>query len=265
MDNVESFQLKAADGKLIRGDRAVGKDRQILFITGFLSKRWGNKSKALAQWCREQGWGFCCFDFRGWGDSEGSWGDYQLLQWLEDAEAVTKMLNDGPDLAHPPQARRDAPSPRLTIVGNSLGGWLAWLVAQKHQAVEELVLIAPAFNMMGVRATDIPAERRERWQEIGSMPWDDEPLHRDAPIPWNWVEDSQALWNRRHVVPRRIKTTILHGLQDMVIRPEGSWAFVQRVLSQDPQFPIELLLKTGDHRLSSPEHLETFRRLVMRE
>ena len=241
--------LTGADGAVLRGDRLAGKDRQILFITGFLSKRWGNKSKALAQWCQEQGWGFCCFDFRGWGDSEGQWGDYRLLQWLEDAEAVTNLLADGPP---------------ITIVGNSLGGWLAWLVAQEQPAVEELILVAPAFNMMDQRAADISAERRAQWQVAGSMPWDDDPLHKEAPIPWHWVEDSQALWRRRLTMPRRMKTTILHGLQDAVIKPEGSWAFVQHVLSQDPGFPIELLLKTGDHRLSSPEHVETIRRLVTR-
>ncbi|MDP9131955.1 MAG: lysophospholipase [Nitrospirota bacterium] len=244
------FELTGADQKIIRGNRIPGKERQILFITGFLSKRWGNKSKALAQWCQERGWGFCCFDFRGWGDSEGSWGEYRLLQWLEDAQVVTNLLADGPP---------------VTIVGNSLGGWLAWLVAQKQQTVEELILIAPAFNMMGTRAAEIPVERRERWQSLGSMPWDDEPMHREAPIPWHWVEDSQMLWNRRPDPPRRVKTTILHGLQDMVIKPVGSWAFVQQVLSQDPEFPIELLLKTGDHRLSSPDHLDTFRRLVLND
>lgn len=246
---MDAFTLTGADGALLRGDRIVGKDRQLLFITGFLSKRWGNKSKALAQWCQERGWGFCCFDFRGWGDSDGAWGEYRLLQWLEDAEAVTNLLADGPP---------------VTIVGNSLGGWLGWLVGQEQPAVEELILIAPAFNMMGVRAADIPAERRVRWQEIGAMPWDDEPLHRDAPIPWHWVEDSQALWRRRFTMPRRVKTTILHGLQDAVIKPDGSWSFVQQVLSKDPEFPIELLFKTGDHRLSSPDHLETFRQLVTR-
>lgn len=243
------FELTGADQKLIRGNLTSGKDRQILFITGFLSKRWGNKSKALAQWCQDRGWGFCCFDFRGWGDSEGTWGEYRLLQWLEDAEVVTNLLAKGPP---------------VTIIGNSLGGWLAWLVAQQQQIVEELILIAPAFNMMGLRAAEISAERRERWQSTGAMPWDDEPLHREAPIPWHWVEDSQLLWSRRQTQSRRIKTTILHGLQDTVIKPEGSWAFVQYVLSQDPEFPIELLLKTGDHRLSSPDHLNTFRRLVLK-
>ena len=243
------FELKVADHTLIRGNRTSGKDRQILFITGFLSKRWGNKSKALAQWCQDHGWGFCCFDFRGWGDSDGVWGAYRLSQWLEDAEAVTNLLTDGPP---------------VTIVGNSLGGWLAWLVAQDKPLVEELILIAPAFNMMDLRAAQISVERREQWQATGAMPWDDEPVHKDAPIPWHWVEDSQALWSRRSRMPRRVKTTILHGLQDTVIRAEGSWDFVQHVLSQDPEFPVELFFKAGDHRLSSPDHLETFRRLVTR-
>ena len=247
---MQPFTLTGSDGKTIRGDRAEGKDRQLLFMTGFLSKRWGNKSKALAQWCEERGWGVACFDFRGWGDSDGSWGDYRLTDWLADAQAVVNKMSDGP---------------ALTIVGNSLGGWLAWLVAQECEAVEELILIATAFNMMEVRAGEIPAERRERWQASGAMPWDDDPLHRQAPIPWSWVEDSRLLWERRHDRPRRVRTTILHGLQDAVIRPESSWAFVQQVLSQDRDFPVELLLKTGDHRLSSPEHLDIFRRLVSRE
>ena len=56
MSGLQLFELVATDGKLIRGDRSIGKDRQILFITGFLSKRWGNKSKALAQWCEEPPW-----------------------------------------------------------------------------------------------------------------------------------------------------------------------------------------------------------------
>jgi uncharacterized protein len=50
---VQPFELIAADGNRIKGDRADETDRQILFITGFLSKRWGNKSQALAQWCQE--------------------------------------------------------------------------------------------------------------------------------------------------------------------------------------------------------------------
>ena len=248
MSNLHSFELAAADGTLIRGDRAEGKDRQILFITGFLSKRWGNKSKALAQWCEEQGWGFCCYDVRGFGDSEGRFIDYTLSDWIADARTVVTMLKAGPP---------------ITIVGNSLGGWIAWLTAQEREQMERLILIAPAFNMMGLRAQSISTERCHEWRTAGWMPWDDEPAHRDYPISWKWVEESEAYWKTSFDRLRPVKTTILHGLQDSVILPQGSSRFVEQLLARDPSFPVELDLIEGDHRLSSPNQVERFHRLVI--
>lgn len=248
MSGLHSFELAAVDGKLVRGDRSIGKDRQILFITGFLSKRWGNKSKALAQWCEEKGWGFCCYDVRGCGDSDGTFTDYTLSDWIQDARAVVGMLIAGPP---------------LTIVGNSLGGWIAWLMAQEFPIVEKLVLIAPAFNMMGVRAKSISDERHHAWHRAGWMPWDDEPAHRDFPLAWKWVEESEACWKTSFDRRRPVSTAILHGQQDSVILPRGSNRFVEQLRALAPSFPVELHLVPGDHRLSSPEHLETFRRLVL--
>jgi hypothetical protein len=47
-----------------------------------------------------------------------------------------------------------------------------------------------------------------------------------------------------------------------MIVPKGSWEFTEHLLTQDPQYPVELLLKTGDHRFSSPSNLETFLELA---
>lgn len=248
MSGLHPFELAAADGKMIRGDRGEGKDRQILFITGFLSKRWGNKSKALAEWCREKDWGYCCYDVRGFGDSGGTFTDYTLSDWIADARLVLNMLQDGPP---------------ITIVGNSFGGWIAWMMAQECSVVEKLLLIAPAFDAIGVRAREISADRRTRWQDTGWMPWDDDPLHKDWPLSWKWVEESEAYWSKRFSQLRRVKTTLFHGLQDRTIHPRTSWQFVDELLVRDPDYPIELILKMGDHRLSGPEHLDTFRRLVL--
>ncbi|OQW30494.1 MAG: hypothetical protein A4E19_09270 [Nitrospira sp. SG-bin1] len=275
-----SFELNGADGKRIKGDRRDGTDRQILFINGFLSKRWGNKSKALAQWCREKGWGFCCYDVRGFGDSEGRFTDYTLSDWIADARTVLTMLTGGDHLTRPPQASvyhppappmaspsitRDAPPPSVTIVGNSLGGWIAWLIAQEFLIVEELILIAPAFNMMGERAKTISQDRLHDWHTAGWMPWDDDSLHKDWPLSWRWVEESEAYWTKTFDKLRPVKTAVLHGLQDVVISVDGTRRFANELLRRAPNFPLDLRLIPGDHRLSSPEHLELFRRLVMRE
>ena len=246
---LRAFELAGTDGKLIRGDRADGAGRQILFITGFLSKRWGNKSKALSQWCDEQRWAFCCYDVRGFGDSEGTFTDYTLSDWIADARSVISML----------LSTRD----RLTIIGNSLGGWIAWLMAQENEHVERLILIAPAFNMMGVRAATISSERRHDWHSAGWMPWDDDPLHRDWPLSWKWVEESEAYWASSFDRMRRVRTSILHGSGDSVIASEGSREFVELLRRRDPSYPVELHLVAGDHRLSGQEHMEHLHRLLL--
>lgn len=243
MSQPTRFELPGADSKWIVGDLIPGHDRQILFITGFLSKRWGNKSKALAELCRERKWGFCCFDFRGNGESEGAFTDYTLCDWLEDGRCVTKMLANGMP---------------ITIIGSSLGGWLAWMLGQEFPQVRQLGLLAPAFNMMGKRARDIPSARRQEWEHTGWMPWADDDLHRDFPLSWKWVLESERLWAKKFDPLRRVPARILHGLQDTVIPPKGSWEFTERLLLQDPQYPIELLFKTGGHRFSSPANLQTF-------
>ena len=248
MSALEPFFLTGPDGKRVRGDRALGNDRQILFITGFLSNRWGNKSKALAQWCEEKGWGFCCYDVRGFGESEGTFTDYTLSDWIADARLVLDSLKNGPP---------------ITIVGNSLGGWIAWLMAQEFQDIERLILIAPGFNMMGVRARSISEERRQAWLTSGWMPWDDEPAHKNWPLSWKWVEESEAYWKTSFDRLRPVNTTILHGLQDTVILPSGSSEFVEQLLARDPAFPVELQLIPGDHRLSSPKQVERVRRLIL--
>ena len=72
-----------------------------------------------------RGWGFCCYDVRGFGDSEGQFTDYTLSDWIADARSSWACI----------QAE-----PKMTIVGNSFGSWIAWLVAQECSTVEELDL-----------------------------------------------------------------------------------------------------------------------------
>jgi len=251
MNPSSRFEIFGTDLKLIVGDQIQGQNRQLFFITGFLSKRWGNKSKALAELCQERDWGFCCFDFRGNGDSQGTFADYTLCDWLDNARKVLRMM-----IAY---------GPPVTLIGSSLGGWLAWMLGQEFPQVQQIVLLAPAFNMMAKRAQDIPPLRREAWERTGWMPWADDVLHRDFPLSWQWVKESQTLWDHRFDLIRPLPTTIVHGLQDTVILPHGSWDFTDDLLRHDPHYPIELLLKTGDHRFSTPSNLTTFLELAAKD
>ena len=145
--------------------------------------------------------------------------------------------------------------PPLTIVGNSLGGWIAWLLAQECQEVERLVLIAPAFNMMGLRARSIDPERCHDWHSGGWMPWDDDPLHKEWPLSWKWVEESEAYWKTSFDRLRPVSTAILHGQQD-----DGDSANRQQPVCRTATIPGSLVTRPtpSDSRRPSTEQSRTF-------
>ncbi len=73
------------------------------------------------------------------------------------------------------------------------------------------------------------------------------------------------LWKTNFDRLRPVKTSILHGLEDTAIAPEGSRRFVEQLRAHAPSFPVDLQLIPGDHRLSGPEHIELLRRLVVEQ
>jgi hypothetical protein len=95
------------------------------------------------------------------------------------------------------------------------------------------------------------------------MPWDDDAAHRDWPLSWKWVEESEAYWKLSFDHLRQVRTTIFHGLQDTVILPDESRGFVERLRRHNSSYPIELRLIPGDHRLSNTEHMEQLRQLLL--
>ena len=135
--------------------------------------------------------------------------DYTLSDWLADAPAKVGGKKNPPthpasrapslDPANPGILTPDRPGLHAASRGRAFhphrrqftGGWIAWLIAQECEEVDRLILIAPAFNMMGVRAQTISPERRHEWHSAGWMPWDDDPLHREWPLSWKWVEEAR--------------------------------------------------------------------------
>ena len=100
----------------------------ILFCGGFHSNMQGTKAAALLALCRQQGWHYTRFDYRGHGQSDGDAAAFTLSDWLDDTLAVI-----------------DAQSQPCVLVGSSMGGWLATLAALRVPAqAQGLLLIAAA-------------------------------------------------------------------------------------------------------------------------
>ena len=71
-------------------------------------------ARALEAWARARGQGFLRLDYRGHGASEGRFEEGTIGLWLEDALAAFDALTEGPQV----------------LVGSSMGGWIALLLAR---------------------------------------------------------------------------------------------------------------------------------------
>jgi pimeloyl-ACP methyl ester carboxylesterase len=109
----------------------------LVWLSGFKSDMSGTKAGVLAEWAAE--WGAPClrFDYSGHGQSTGPIEDFTIGDWLAESLACFERLTDG----------------RQVLVGSSMGGWIALLLARSRigrgqgDRLAGMVLIAPAWDM----------------------------------------------------------------------------------------------------------------------
>ncbi len=92
-----------------------GKAPGIFWLGGFRSDMQGTKAEALDRWAGEHGHAATRFDYSGHGQSGGRFEDGTISRWLEEAEAVFDSATKG----------------RQVLVGSSMGGWIALLLAKR--------------------------------------------------------------------------------------------------------------------------------------
>ena len=123
----------------------------MVFLGGFKSDMDGTKALWLEEWARAQGRAFLRFDYSGHGQSSGAFTEGCIGDWAADARAAVEALTDGPQI----------------LVGSSMGGWIALLLARAcPERVAGLVTVAaaPDFTEDAIWAGFDAAARRSSWR-----------------------------------------------------------------------------------------------------
>jgi pimeloyl-ACP methyl ester carboxylesterase len=234
---MEFETLLREDGQTIAYLRRDGKPPNVLWLGGFKSDMGGTKAEALDAWAARRGHAYLRFDYFGHGRSSGQFREGTISRWRDDALAVLDRLTEGPQI----------------LVGSSMGAWVALLAARLRPArVAGLLLLAPAadFTENLVRARMSPEIRREI-MEKGE--WQRPSAYGDGPYPITraLIEDG-----RRHLIlgePVAVgcPVHILQGMQD----PDVPWQHAMKLVERLSGDPVLTLIKSGDHRLSTPADL----------
>jgi pimeloyl-ACP methyl ester carboxylesterase len=206
-----------------------GNGPTIVFLPGYMSDMEGGKAVALDAWARETGRAMLRLDYAGSGASEGRFEDGTLASWRDDALLLIDALTQGP----------------LLLVGSSMGGWLALLIALARPArVAGLIGIAaaPDFTDWGFTEAD-KALLATEGRIVEPTPYGDQPYVTTLAF---W-ESGQSLRLLGTEIPIDCPVRLLHGQEDRDVPWQTAVRIAQRLRSSDVQ---TWLIKDGDHRLS---------------
>jgi uncharacterized protein len=143
-------------------------------------------------------------------------------------------------------ARLPADGAPVLLIGSSLGGYLAALVAADLPRVRGLCLIAPAFEF-GVRWIEsVGPEASARWRAEGALAFFHYATEREELLGHGFAESCVGLPD--YPAAPAIPIAIVHGLKDETVDPRVSVRYRERTPS------AELHLVDGDHRLTEPRH-----------
>jgi len=236
--------IPAPDGTPLAFRRLEGSAPGIVFLGGFHSDMTGTKAQFLAEWCAARGRAFLRLDYGGHGASGGRFEDGTIGRWAADAEAALLHLTRGPQI----------------LVGSSMGGWIALLLALRHTArVRALVGIAPAPDFTeDLMWAEMPEHVRQAIMTEGQ--WLRPSAYGEGyPITRALIEDGRRHLLLRTPITLDLPVRLLHGQADADVPWQHSLRIAEQFTGQDVQVT---LVKGGDHRLSSPADLSLLGRTL---
>ncbi len=221
-----------------------GKGPGLFWMGGFKSDMKGTKAQALDGWAAANGRACVRFDYSGHGESGGEFTDGTIGRWLEESAAVYRHFAKEPQV----------------VIGSSMGGWLALLLAQRLRGTNGsppmagMVLIAPAVDFTEeLMWKQFPDATKREIEDKGF--WLRPSQYSEAPYP---ITKALIEEGRRHLLLGGLIETgcpvhILQGVQDADVPWRHAEQLVTRFARDDVVFT---LIKDGDHRLSRPEDIE---------
>lgn len=253
------------DGRQIAVLHRPGAAPGVFWLGGFKSDMQGSKAQALDDWAAQNRRQATRFDYSGHGrskggrsaggrsaggQSSGSFADGTISRWLEEALCVFQRFTSGTQI----------------VVGSSMGGWIALLLAKALREAGEgerlagLVLIAPAVDMTETLMWDRfdEAARREL-EEKGYYAQRSEYSEEDYIITRALIEDGKGHCFGEAIIDVGCPVHILQGMLDTDVPWTHATALMEKLALDDA---VLTLVREGDHRLSRRQDLDRLIRAV---
>ena len=226
--------LHTPQGRRLAYDRTGGDGPGVVFLGGFRSDKEGSKALHLEAWAQANGRAFLRFDYSGHGSSSGDFEEGCIGDWAEDAAAALEALTEGPQV----------------LVGSSMGGWIALLLARaRPERVAALVGIAAAPDFTRRFWEGLDDDQRARLMRSGRL----EVPSDYAPEPYVFTRRLIEDGARQSVLkaPLRLACPVrlLQGTEDTDVPVGAQMALFGHLEAADSRLT---LVRGADHRFSDP-------------
>jgi uncharacterized protein len=173
--------------------------QRVLYLHGFASSPLSRKATFLAARLRRLGFSV---DIPALDE-----GDFERLTITRQLEFVRPSIEKG----------------RLSVIGSSLGGYLAALLAARYSNIDRLVLLAPAFGFHRLWIHELGPERLADWREQDALNIYHYGAGREVPLRYDLMRDAEQY---PPFPDFQQPALILHGENDHVVPIELSEDFL---------------------------------------
>lgn len=170
----------------------------ILYLHGFASGPGSNKARYFREYLERAATPVLVPDLAG--------GDFEHLTITGQLEVIRQAAGEGP----------------VSLIGSSMGGYLAALYAARHAEVRRLVLMAPAFGFGRRWPERLGAATVESWRASGWMEVYHYALGRSCRLSYQLMVDAARYEDEPDFGQPAL---VFHGAQDDVVPAAASVAF----------------------------------------
>ncbi|NEQ43293.1 MAG: alpha/beta fold hydrolase [Leptolyngbya sp. SIOISBB] len=113
--------------------------------------------------------------------------------------------------------------PQVTVIGSSFGGLTACWMAEQPQVqgqIQQLVLLAPAFQFLEQWLPRLGPETIDHWRDTGWLSFYHYGQQQQLPLAYDFIEDAQRYDESQ--LQAEIPSLLLHGTHDDVITIQAS-------------------------------------------
>lgn len=214
----------------------------LVWMSGFKSDMVSTKASALADFAGRTGAPYLRFDYSGHGQSSGDIETFTIGDWLAESLVCFDRLTKGPQI----------------IIGSSMGGWLALLLARimvergEGDRLAGMVLIAPAWDMTeALMWEQFPAAAKEALERDGVFY---QPSEYGEPYALTKALIEEG---RDHLIGASgfdpgCPVHIIQGMRD----PDVPWQHAMKLVDLLHNDDVRItLVKDAEHRLSREQDL----------